>query len=197
MIKISEKFRGKDYFHADQKLTFDRIKGGIGWPGELEGAVVILGEATLHDTVHRFVLAEAYFQNYGDLTSAVMKLQQELDVSEWYGRHVPGSEEYLSIFNRGAFNKGKPSLNITDPPGVDDRLQFQVELIKDSVKADDKRLHFFEDSSLPAVLQGLPTKLYMLTNLENPPVAALGAVLSSLEEFPARSGYVERPSAPY
>jgi hypothetical protein len=198
MIKTSGKFKGKDYYHAELKITFDRIFGGIGWPGERPGFVVILGEKKIDRETHRFILAEASCDNFGGLLKDALKLQRELKVTNWYTRHVPGSEEYLSVFDSKAFEMGKPGFGyIDDAPGIDDKIQMGVELIKDNVLPGNKTLHFFTDSSLPAELQGLPSQVYKLTNLDYPAVAALGYVLSYMEEFANPEPYVLRPNSAY
>ncbi len=116
-----------------------------------------------------------------------------------HSRYVPGAEEYLAIFNSKAFHAGKQIFDsIEDAQGVDDKIQMNIEVIKNNVIPSNKRLHFFSDSALPAELQGLPNPTYKLTNLDYPAVAALGAVLSYMEEFPLKKPYrYKRPPPPH
>ena len=198
MITISGKYKGKEYFHANRRVEFDRIGGGVGWPGEKPGSIVILGETEISNKMHRFVLAEAVCGSFGEILKDVAKLRRRLKVDSWHSRHVPGSEEYLSIYNAKAFKEGKPLFEFDDDaPDLNDKIQMNVELIRDNVVSGNKLLHFFNDSMLPSELQGLPEQTYRLTNLDYPAIAALGYILFHMEEFAIPAPYVRRPNAAY
>jgi hypothetical protein len=183
MIKISSNFKGKKYFHNDEEVYFRRVWGGISWPGEKAGTVVVLGEKNSFGKAHRYVLAEARSGSPAELIVAANKLTENLEVGEWFGRHVEGSKEFLNQKNSQAFSSRKRELYITDAPGpIDNTISYHINTIHDCLQP--KTLHFFQDSSLPADLKKLPDIVYGLTNIEYPATAALGYVLAALVENP-------------
>ncbi len=198
MIKISTKYKGKKYYHADRYTTFDRIIGAIAWPGERPGFVVVVGETTLGREINRFILAESMTGSFGELLADAVKLQQRFDLDRWNTVFVPGAQQYIDIFNRKAFDSnGVKVMSCQEPMEPNDYIQMSIELILDSVKSGQKNLHFFGDSSLPAELQGLPTNTSKLKIIDYPAVAALGYAIAYLDEFKKLAPYVERESLPY
>ena len=200
MIKRSSKFQGKDYYHEKRHVSFVRIWGGIGWPGDQPGALVVIGEEDYFNVPHWYILAEASSNRMDELIRAANKLTGEFSVDCWYGRHAGGSEEFLKLKNYHAFDVGTRQLDVYEAPGPkgDEKIMFHVNVILDCVSPEPKTLHFFNDSSLPAELQGLPNQLHRLTNIECPAVAALGYVVSALADNPHEEnlGYYEPPPMP-
>ena len=197
-IKKSSNYHGDEYHFAGAEVNFSRIVAGIGWPGDRPGGIVVLGASKIYEINHYFVLAEAISDNYGKLLAAGLSLQSEMETEDTYGRHVKGSEEYLSIADNKAFLNGKPYLRYADAPGIDDKIQLQIEMIRDHTRVHGKTLHLFHDSSLPSELLGLPDVTYQLKNTDYPLTAALGYALSALVEFDGfNTPYTPRPNAPF
>ena len=199
MIKISTKYKGKHYYHADRKIIFDRVCGAIGWPGERQGFAVVVGEKDMgRNGINRFILAEATAKSFGELLSDCLKIQKRMELKRWETVFVPGAEKYIDIFNAKAFEKGTDRIaSVDEPLEANEYIQMSVELILDAVRSGNKNLHFFKDSSLPADLQSLPSNTSKLKIVEYPSVAALGFVISYMEEFKKPSPYVVRENAPY
>lgn len=186
MIKRSGKFDGKIYKHNDRVIRFQRVYGGLAWPGTDKGWLVVIGEEEHYADRHMYLLAEAYCDTADELITLANRITPELDVSQWYGRHVGGTREYLDHKNSQAFNAGKRNLSVYEAPGPenDDKLLFHVNILLDCVKPESKGLHFFEDSSLPAKLQGVQGQIHQMTCIDHPAVAALGYVVSEMVMHP-------------
>lgn len=186
MIKRSSKFENGSYRHNERIIRFQRIFGGIAWPGNEPGALIVLGEEDYYDDRHWYLLAEGRYETADDLIEAATRLGPEMDIDRWLGRHGNGTKEYLNFKNRQAHDGGRRVLYVGEAPGpeADPGLLFHINIILDCVKPERKKLHFFGESSLPAELQSVQGNLHQVTNIDHPAVAALGYVLSELIMHP-------------
>jgi len=159
----------------------------------------VIGESRVFNgELNRFILAESSRGNFGDLLRDAVKLQQRFELKRWHSVHVPGSENYVDIFNKKQFEAGAHRLAFIDEPlESNDYLQVSVELILDTVMSGNKTLHFFGDSMLPAELQSLPTFTSKLKITEFPAVAALGYVIAYMEEYTKPDVYMGRENSAY
>ena len=128
MLKKSTNYKGKKYYLGDEEIKFRRVWGGIGWPGDKEGSVVVLGEEDSFNETHWYVLAEGRSSSMGELITMANKLTTEVNVTDWFSKHAGGSEEILNQKNTAAFKKRGRGLIVADAPGLDDKLGYFINI---------------------------------------------------------------------
>lgn len=189
-MKISSNIIDSVYYQNDEPVTFRRIYGGIGWPAETYGAAIIIGEEQLGQTLRYYMLGEITAETNLSLIKQIqdfeLRQRKAIRVDEWFGRINEDVENMLIQVNSTAFQKRRPQLSVSEAPGNNDQIVYQVETILSLLSP--KRLWFFDESSVPATLQGLPKKLHGLKNEQYPTVAALGYVLTAFVDYPYDTG---------
>ncbi len=184
MIRRSSNFNDRNEFiFKKKKLFFNRIWGGIAWPGDKPGFGVIIGETYEKGPGGRYmhVLAEVETFHSNELVRECIKLQQELRVSSFWGQSTEADTAYILFHNKIAHENGLPYFNVHSTIGPEDEfLVYQINILRDCLAPERKSLFMFDESVLPGYLLDLSQSVHKITNVQYPAVAALGYVITAL-----------------
>lgn len=174
------------YDHTDQKRVYQRVVGGIGWPGERPGFAVVVGEEkTTKPRPHIYVVREIEEPNALDLIRRCTELQADCCVSTWYGFMDDSHREILMYHNREAQKRQLPGLQIQPPPEAEgDRLTHSLNILLSCLKPEAKTLTLGTTSRLKAYLMEIQDRDVATARAsEHPAVAALAAAVSALRTW--------------
>lgn len=176
-----------EYHHKETNRVYQRIFGGIAWPGERPGFVVVVGEVKDYKPpYHAYVIAEFEGELVSELIRRCLELKSECQVSAFYGLIKDESNmHFLSLLNRQASQQHKPTLLIEPAPSSENALiNYHINILLSRLSKNNKTLHLSPSSKLPGYLQELQaTDLHQAKAKDYPAVAALGFVVSALTVF--------------
>jgi hypothetical protein len=165
---------------------FNRVVGGIAWPGKNPGFIVIVAEDYKEDKIskkrHYRILAEYESQSLIDLSKRGAEFSANLCAYPFYG----------DVKERWAMEILKKSGTypyITAAPFVDDPAAFKgyMHNIRQLTDQTTKRLHFGSKSLLPDRLAALIPDDMMTTAKvafeQHPAITALGYAVCALEAY--------------
>jgi len=178
---------GNWVFHCEERdLYFQRIVGGICWPGERSGFVCVVGEESYFRPPYQLhLLAEAEEQDTAELIRQCRELQAKWKVQDFYARLDETTLRYLELTNQQArTHHGKP-FQVLAAPFSDGSIGYHVQVLKDRLQPAQKSLHLGNESKLPSAVLELPvTEVSSAKDTDFPAVAALGYAVSALVVWP-------------
>jgi hypothetical protein len=178
---------GSWVFHCeDRDIFFQRIVGGIAWPGERPGFICIVGEESYFRPPYQLhLLAEAEEQDTSELIRQCRELQAKWRVQDFYARLDETILRYLELTNQQAItHHGKP-FQVLAAPFSDGSIAYHVQLLKDRLKPGQKSLQLGSESKLPSAVLELPVdQVFKAIDEQYPAVAALGYAVSALVVWP-------------
>jgi hypothetical protein len=186
------------YLNTETNEKYGEIVGGLAWPGNKDGFLVIaavdLFENTVFEARNIKVLTEASESNIDVLLKRALKLQRHfspfMETIRFYGdtTSLP-TMELLDQFNRDRRSRSLNPFYLTEAPQLKDpkKHEYYAQLIKKYTQPGRKILHFY-DTTLPSYLLGLSPEEISRSVLDHPPVAALGYALAVLSTWRPRKG---------
>jgi hypothetical protein len=184
LIKVSTKFnKEKEFMHEGREVVFFRTWGGLALVGDIKSCVVV-GEENFYGTSHYYIIAEAETRkNEGiiEVIETARKFQAVFKVSRWLSRLDKNIQEIIDITTREMYSSGSGSLYIEDIPRVNETLDEQRSLLSSVSKKGRKRLHFFNESSIPGELKSFPVRDALAKDY--PRTSALLSVLWGLMSY--------------
>lgn len=181
-----------DLYSREDDRYFQRVVAGIGWPSEKPGAVVVLGEELTVSpgtmpNIHW--LGEYETGDLGALLRQAVLYMHDLKVMAFYAGMDQPARSYLLHFNREARDQRKPTLDVLTPPNLvpDGGISYHVNVLKDLLRPESKRLTLSSKSRLPGALGELPESIGALKEGDCPLVAALAYAVISLKSQPHHS----------
>lgn len=180
----------KKYFYDPQKpAEYRRIVGGIAWPAEKDGFIIVTGEDYHEDPTlklrHYRLMDEFEGDNISRLIKKLYDYQNIYKVQNWYGD--PDNEmmmKFISKFNQG-LGPRKRGVYISEALFVNDAHNFKyyAPQIKKLISKSAKSLHFGQSSQLPGRLSGLTSIDVDKAKISDyPSIAALGYSIAGLSE---------------
>ena len=175
------------YYHnketGDQYREYRRIVGGIAWPcGGKKGFAVVLAEDKSEDPVLKTrplrLLDEHPNLSPGDLIRRCSDFQGEYQVEEWLGDDT--HRGYMNVLSRQNKVHISPAPFLGDPHA----LETYLSSIRERTQPNKKSLFLKKDSLLLAALNAFPEDKMTAPASDFPPIAALGYVVSCLDEMP-------------
>ena len=177
---------------------FNRVVGGIAWPGKNPGFLVVIGEDHEKDQTlqnrHYRILAEYSSLSLNDLVRRGSEFSANFCAHPFYGDE---KERWAMEHMR----KSGFYLNLTAAPFVDDPTAFKgyMHTIRELAHPTAKSLHFGSESHLPAHLAALTPDDMMTTAKvafeQYPAITALGFAVFALEIYsydPRQGALVDR-----
>ena len=174
-----EKFLYRD---MDNGRHYQRIVGGLAWPGIKPGFAVILGENLRKDydlnAHHIRILAEFESLDIEELFKWCV-FSHSWFKGEWY-LSLENKPMMGLVYNDNRFEHlsiGRAPYS-ADPKG----FRFYVAIFRRHLQSEKKTLHLGENSRLPSYLLELDTKDISTADIDEfPAVAALGYALTTLD----------------
>lgn len=162
---------------TEKNMRLDKIVGGIAWPGEKPGAVVILGREKKN--IH--LLAESEESDTGKLLNQCAEFKAWMFVDSFYCRLDPSGMEYLRMWNKERRARGEAPLLFKEAPfSKNEKLSYHMALLKDRLRRENKTLFLSSESALPGHLQSVPSDVSGIKESEFPAIAALGHAVAVL-----------------
>lgn len=182
LIKKTD-FYNRTYIHdTDTDKKYRRVWGGVGWPGDKQGMLAIVGEEMFKTSGirHLRLLKEIESDDMDYLISTAINTPY---ITEYYARESDKAHmDYLTMYNNLSYLKGKNQLFLNSPPGEEKTgdLTTHIYTIRQLLNPKKKILHFFTGSKIVIELKNLPTIIVNITDIRYPAIAALGYVVSAL-----------------
>ena len=186
------------YFNTETKEKYGEIAGGLAWPANQEGFLVIasvdLFENTELDTRHIRVLSVVSESKTDVFLKRALELQRQfspfMGTIKFYGDTTfPEMMEFLDQFNRERRSRRLDPFYLTEAPEVKSprKLEFYAQLVRRYTHPGRRILHFC-DTALPGYLVSISPDELTRSVLDHPPVAALGYALGALSRWKPRKG---------
>jgi len=180
----------KEYYaQVEPYFEYRRIIGGIAFPAESTGYIVVVGEDYHKDftlKLRHFRLLDEYEGN--DVQALIKKLydfQNTYKVQNWYGdSNNEMMMKFISKFNR-SLGRRKKGIYVSEAAFVNDAHNFKyyAPQIKKLIGKGTKVLHFGANSQLPGKLSALTAIDVDKAKISNyPGIAALGYAVTGLSE---------------
>ena len=189
IIKIT--INGRNY-------EFGQLVGGIGWPGERPGFVVVVGEELKPlpgtETKCCRVVEEAEGEDLRSLIRHGIRIQRSAGRSiQFYGRtqqsaeQAPQGMKFLDSWNRDVLSRKsrESTFHVYEAPhSQEGNLEYHVNVIKERLYGDPVSLCLLENGELIKCLQDLRiTDVPQATDSQHPAIAALGYAITALMEY--------------
>lgn len=188
MIKSVELNPGGDrVFHwKERDIYFQRVVGGIAWPGERPGFVCVVGEESYFRPPYQLhLLAEAEEEDTAQLIHRCSELKAIWKIQDFYGRLDETVLRYLELSNEQARGRHERPFEILAAPFSNGSIGYHLQLLKDRLQPSQKSLHLGFESKVPGAILELPVDQVFKANDEQyPAVAALGYAVSALVVWP-------------
>lgn len=135
-----------------QKRTIGRIVGGISWPGNVPGHVVVLVEEKLaeagpiggSDTYHCHLIGEAAELDLHRLIQSCLDLARNFFCPEFFALKDDASEAYLTELQR----ERKEIIRVSRTKHVGNDLSYYLNLMRNSMQPGQVSLHVPTDSQV-------------------------------------------------
>jgi len=177
------------YYQVDPYFEYRRIIGGIAWPAESAGFIVVIGEDYRKDPtlkLRHYRLLDEYEGN--DIPALIKKLydfQSIYKVQNLYGdSNNEMMMKFIFKFNQ-SLGQRKKGVFVSEAPFIDDNHNFKyyAPQIKKMINRATKSLHFGAHSQLPGKLSSLTAIDVDKAKISDyPPIAALGYAVAGLNE---------------
>ncbi len=186
------------YFNTETKEKYGEIAGGLAWPANQEGFLVIASVDLFGNTElgsrHMRVLSAMSESNIDIFLRRALELQRKfspfLGTIRFYGDTTfPDMMECLDQFNRERRAQRLDPFYLTEAPEVKSpgKLEFYAQLLRRYTHPGKRILHFC-DTALPGYLASISPGEIFSNLLDHPPVAALGYALGALSRWKPRKG---------
>jgi len=170
-----------DLPYRDKDRVYQRVVAGIGWPGVMPGAVCVVGEEAGFRDFQHYLLAEVGEHDPGEFFKLCLDLEGKYKVRKFYCRLDEPSLEYLSQWNRGRRESRLSTLYVSSAPFSDDgRLQYQLSIVKDKLRIEQKTLHLGESRVAGLLAEVQISQLAEIKDSEHPLIASLCYAVSAL-----------------
>jgi hypothetical protein len=190
VIKRQSKDGSDEFWDVKGERLYQRVVGGLAWPGERPGFAVVVGEtASWRPPYHQYLITEIESPNVGELIRHCHELTKKCWVSAWYGRTDGEHTEILAYHNRQARARRERPLSLRSAPESDGgRLLYHVNLLLSRLDAANKSLYFNAESRLPGYLSELQSfaDISKAKAEDFPAVAALGYAVAALTTYKFR-----------
>ena len=171
---------------ARTKREYQRIVGGMMWPGSKPGYCVVLGQARFKNPQTKlpdiWTVAEHEEDDVTELLRTCALWTKEYCCEKWYGH--PADYGMMRILHR--FNEKRPHKPLSIIPALGEEeereLEFYVNLIRIATSTNCKVLQFNE-SKLPQKMFEMDPDSIKKKCEEYPAVSALGFALCAMEMF--------------
>jgi len=202
MMNIIEKKVYEDgepyYLNTETGEKYGEIVGGLAWPEEKEGFLVIVAVDLFEDTElkarHMRVLAEASELNIDIFLRYALNLQKRfsplLQTIRFYGDTTSMAKmALLDEFNKNRRKQNLDPFYVTEAPQLrsPQKTEFYAQLIRRYAQSGRRTLHF-RNTTLPGYLAGVSFTEISDTILNDPPIAALGYAMAALSTWRPRKG---------
>lgn len=175
-----------DTFHrywqeADKVLS--RVYAGLVHPVDQPGFICVLGEEQERSS-RIYVLAEYEDDDLGNLLRKLIEFQHDFRIQETYADITDQPfRSFLAHFNSECEARGLESIQLNRPYHFNDgKLSFHLNLLREYLRINSKRLHLLDASKLKSYLQ--QSFLYDETYQSHPAIAALGWPFAALISQP-------------
>lgn len=177
------------FYNPVNPAEYRRIVGGIAWPGEKAGFIVVVAEDYHKDPTlkarHFRLLDEHENDNVQSLIKKLYDFQNIYNVQNWFGdSNNAMMVKFISKFNQ-ALGQRKKGIYISEASFVDDAHNFKyyAPQIKKLIGKSTKVLHFGNNSQIPGRLSSLTAVDVDKTKITKyPAIAALGYAIAELNE---------------
>lgn len=173
-----------DKYDTETGRYYNRIAGGIGWPGQDEkGAVTVWGEELTHRPTEKpkiFLLAEFESHSISELVEKAIFFKSDLYADPVIAQR--DHADYLRFRNKEARENREPEIYFQQPQKVDGSLEYYLAIINDLLRSSNKRLYLGEQvqSRIPSLLQQMPDGVAGLSVKDFPLLASCGYVVSAM-----------------
>ena len=171
------------FFDEDKGIYYGWVVGGLVWPSENPGAVVIVGQEDVWRPPRpAYVLAEFEEKTIGDLIKRCAHLAKDFCTEDFYGRQDPTCLRYVDQHNAEARQKRMKRFNFNPAPSCDLPMDYHFNLLRDRLTPGKKTIHFPDGSQLKGQLLSVPESHVIAEDSHYPLVSALGYCVSALME---------------
>jgi hypothetical protein len=171
-------------YYECEGYRYKRILGGIGWPGDKPGFIVILGDTEKVNPPFEYrVIKEQQVRDLSRLFEFCIRFKQIYLVEAYYARETEDILNYLAHFNIEMQNFGKPSFYFYEPFPTDGTLKPLLHLIRESLQPARRTLHIPINSKLMQCIAEVPEFPDELKDKDYPAAAALGYVLEAMKTY--------------
>ncbi len=178
-----------DAYHAGLDTYFSRVVAGIGWPHEKAGAIVILGEELIlpvREAPSIHWLAEFESFDLGELLQKAAEFKNDLKVQFFYTGLDRTADDFVRYFNQRARQNRNQEIYVHRPPNfkMDGCIGYHLNLLKEILRPESKRLIFGTQSRLPGLLQEMSNAVASLSEKDCPMLTALAYAACPLLLYP-------------
>jgi len=162
-----------------KKIEFTRIMGGIGWPGQRPGFVVVVGMekfpkiGTNNYNIH--VLDEAEDVDLKALFKHADRFMTKYNFEDFFCRY---DRAFTNLADEFSLHR-KPFF-YSAPFSENGDISYHIRTLKGLLDKGDKSLHLSKTSNLPGHLQEISLFGDTMPDLKYPAVAALGYAVTGL-----------------
>jgi hypothetical protein len=170
------------YLDEEKDLFYGWIVGGLVWPSENPGAVVVVGQEDVWRPPRpAHVLAEFEDTTIGDLLRRCSTLTNDFEVSDFYGSPDPTFLRYVDQFNNEAHETRMKRFNFRRAPSCELPMDYHFNILRDRLTPGRKSIHFPEGSQLKGQLLAVPEN-QIKEDSRHPLVSALAYCIAALVE---------------
>ncbi len=178
-----------DAYHPGRDIHFSRIAAGIGWPHETPGAIVVLGEQLVlpvREAPSIHWLAEFESFDLGELLQKAVELKNDFKVQTFYSGVSDTANDFTRYFNQRARQNRSHEIYIHRPANLkmDGCIGYHLNLLKEILRPESKRLLIGTQSRLPGLLQEMPNAVSGITEKDFPLLTALAYAACPLVLYP-------------
>jgi hypothetical protein len=178
-----------DAYHPGLEIHFSRITAGIGWPDEKPGAIVVLGEQLVlpaREAPNIHWLAEFESFDLGELLQKAVEFKNDLKVQTFYAGASDATNDFTRYFNQSARRNRTHEIHIHRPPNfkMDGCIGYHINLLKEILRSESKRLLLGAQSRLPGLLQEMPNAVTRIAEKDFPMMTALAYAACPLVLYP-------------
>ena len=181
-----------------KKIESGRIVGGIAWPGEKPGFIVIVGEELYPEiggkVYNCHLLNEHEDPDVNRLIEKCIEFIKFYKVICFFGRNDKHIIDYIYHWNMTVRKSGQPRFDIDYATNSKEGLiGYHIKILLERLNINRKSLHLSEHSKLPGYLQEISSdKICSATDAQYPAVAALGYAVTELTLYPPEPEYEEK-----
>ncbi len=171
---------------SESQREYQRIVGGMMWPGKQPGFAIVLGQARWPNPQTKvpdlWICAEKQEASVQDLLAVCARWMKDYCCDKWYGhRDDFGMGRILCRFNE---TRPRHPVQVIPAMGEEeqDELQFYVDLIRIAISSSKKVLQL-HGSTLGEKMMEMDPDYHKKDCTDYPAIAALGFALSAMEMY--------------
>ncbi len=179
----------RQYLHKRLGLVFGRIFGGIVFPSDKPGAVVICGENSEKDMLlkkrHIHSLCEIEAESNQALFRKCVELAIKYQVDGFYGCQSEQQRRVLTVFNEEARRARTQELHIKRAPLIEDDLLIGhfIQILINRLDHSEKSLHLAETPKLQSQLLKIPADISSVKVSDFPLTSSLAIAVGTLDTY--------------